>query len=210
MLNSLMSFFSCSGYPDGVELILMMSAQTTSNEVEMMSWLFDKVLVPASHFSDVVLNSEPLASRSNVHSFVLEDFPDGWDFGNPGGVRAARWLAQETSITIAVEQAFAADTKPDVRERKAEVGYIVLGDRSHVSGGIRRADFAANSKASEVIFSRSGIICSGLHQQATIWNSRPDFAILRNDKTIKDAIVGAVRSDIHLRLFSRSSGLESY
>ncbi|MBN8962806.1 MAG: hypothetical protein J0H71_16870 [Rhizobiales bacterium] len=210
MLSSLMSFFSCSGYPDDVELILMMSAPTTSNEVEMMSWLFDKVLVPASHFSDVVLNSESLASRSNVHSFVLEDFPDGWDSDNPSGVQAARWLVQETSITIAVEQTFATEMKSSVWERKAEVGYIVLGDRSHVSEGARRADLAANSKTSEVISSRSGIICRGLHQQATIWNSRPDFAILRNDKTIKDAIVGAVRSDIHLRLFSRSSGLESY
>lgn len=114
MLNFLMSFFSCSGYPEDVELILMMSAPTTSNEVEMMSWLFDKVLVPASHFSDVVLNSEPLSSRSNMYSFVLEDLPDGWDLGNVTGMQAVQWLVQESSIAIAIEPTLAANERLDV------------------------------------------------------------------------------------------------
>lgn len=69
-----------------------------------------------------------------------------------------------------------------------------MGGRSRVYEGVQQADLAANSKVSGAIASRSRIICSGLHQHAIIWNSRPNFVILGCDKTIKDAIVGAVRS----------------
>jgi hypothetical protein len=210
MLNPLKSLLRGFGYPRGVEVILMISRPTTSNEVKMMSRLFDKVLIPASDSHDAILRSASLSSRSNTFSFVLEGLPDGWSLDDAIGVRPARWIVRDSLTAIAVEQPLTMNEMHCAQEGKSNVGHILMGA---YAGAAERPNHVGQTEGSEMLItapSGCGIICKGLRQQVGIWNSRPDFVILQDDETITDAIVSAARSDIRDRLFSDWSGLESY
>lgn len=209
MLNPLKSLFRGFGHPRGVEVILMISRPTTSSEVEMMSRLFDKVLIPASDNHDTILRSIPLSSRSNIFCFVLEE-PDGWNLDDAIGGRAARWIVRDSSIAIAVEKPLARNEVHCAQEGKSQAGYILVGARAEAAEAPNHVGQIDGREILDAASSRYGIICKGLRQQARIWNTKPDFVILQDDETITEAIVSAARSDIRDRLFSGRSGLESY
>lgn len=210
MPNSFESLFRDFGNSRDIEIILIISRPTTSNEVEMMSRLFDKVLIPASDWSDVILRSASLSSSSNVFCFVLDGLPDGWCLDDTIGVCTARWIIRDSSTMIAVEQPLTMNEKLCAQEGKSQTGYIVVDARAEALEGPNHVDRIAGRAVSKIVSSGYGIICKGLHRQVGVWNSKPDFVILQYDETIKEAIVSAARSDIRGRLFSGRSGLESY
>ncbi|GEM_PF-3907632 len=209
MLNRF-NLFRGFGYRRGVEVILMISRSTTSNEVEMMSRLFDKILIPASDSHDAILRSIPLSSRSNIFCFVLEGLPDGWSLDDAIGGRAARWMVRNSSIAIAVEQPLTRNEVYRAQEEKFQVGYILVNTHAEAAESPNHVGQIDGREILGAAPSRYGIICKGLRQQAGIWNAKPDFVILQDDETIAEAIVNAARSDIRDRLFSGRSGLESY
>ena len=116
----------------------------------------------------------------------------------------------EIRSVIAIEQPLTMDEISCAQEGKSQVGYILMSGDAEVFEGPNHFGLIEGHEVLETPPSSSGLICRGLRQQVRTWDSRPEFVILQDDETIKEAIVSAAKSDIRNRLFSGRSGLESY
>lgn len=210
MSNLLKSLFRGLRYPEGPEVILMISQPATSNEVDLMSRIFDKVLIPVSDSNIAILRSASSLSRSNILCFVLKGLPIGWSLHDAISVRAAKWIVRDSLAMIAIEQPPTMDEISCAQAGKSQVGYILMSGNAEVFEGPNHFGLTEDHEILETPPSSSGLICRGLCQQTRTWDSKPDFVILQDDETIKEAIVSAAKSDIRSRLFSGRSGLESY
>lgn len=210
MSNLSKSLFRGLRYPEGSEVILMISQPATSTEVDLMSRIFDKVLIPVSDSNIAILRSASSLSRSNIFCFVLKGLPIGWSLHDAISVRAEKWIVRDSLAVIAIEQPLTKDEISCAQEGKSQVGYMLMSGDAEVFEGSNHFGLMEGHEVLESPPSSSGLICRGLRQQVRTWDSRPDFVILQDDETIKEAIVSAAKSDIRNHLFSGRSGLESY
>lgn len=210
MVELLKSTFRGFGYPDFVEVILMTSRSVMPSELDLMSHIFDKVIIPPADCNNVSTSTRSL-SRSNVLSFTLKGLPDGWILNDVSSVRATKWIVDESSSVVAVDQPRATNRHlPPTERGGARLGYIQIGGSEEIFQAADHLDLTDDHAMLERPQSSHGIICKGFCQSVGRWLFKPDFVILQDDGTMNEIIANAARLDIRGRLFSGRTGLESY
>lgn len=184
----------------------MTSRSVMPSELDLMSHIFDKVIIPPTNCNNVSKSTRSL-SRSNIFSFTLKGLPDGWILNDASSVRAKKWIVGESSSVVAVDQTRA--TNRQLPPAESRLGYIQIAGSEEIFQSADHLDLMDDAIL-ERHQSSHGIICKGFSQSVGRWLFKPEFVILQDDGTMNEIIANAARLDIRGRLFSGRTGLESY
>lgn len=191
------------------EIIALMSGRSEESEIDLMSRVFDKVLLYLSD-QDV---SEPKRSsdRVNVFPFIFKSTVGHIKpFSDVGvGAHTARWLAFESFELIIIMGV--ADTNLSVASTPTDNdNFMVIGNRSQNFESLDSIELPTEFKERGNGEAKQGMILDGLSKPFMSRNAMAEFILIKNCHTLRDAIAGAARRGILESLYDVRTGLESY